>query len=106
MAVLSKDDFINRVKALAGDNADDETLSMIEDFTDTYNDLETRTNDTEDWKSKFEQNDAEWRNKYKERFFSGDSTNPKDVKDVQKEDVIDDSDEDITFDDLFEEREG
>lgn len=106
MAVLSKDDFINRVKALAGDNDDDETLSMIEDFTDTYNDLETRTNDTEDWKSKYEQNDAEWRNKYKERFFSGDSTNPKDVKDEQKKDVIDDSNEDITFEDLFEEREG
>lgn len=77
MPVLSKDDFINRIKSLAGDNADDETLSMIEDFTDTYNDLETRVNDTEDWKSKYEQDDAEWRNKYKERFFSGDSTKPK-----------------------------
>ena len=106
MAVLSKDDFINRIKTLAGDNADDETLSMIEDFTDTYNDLETRTNDTEDWKSKYEQNDAEWRNKYKERFFSGNSTNSEEVKDEHKEDVIDDSNDNITFDDLFEEREG
>ena len=42
MAVLSHDDFMNTVKGLAGDNADDNTLAMIENFTDTFNDLESR----------------------------------------------------------------
>nr|DAW20214.1 MAG TPA: hypothetical protein [Caudoviricetes sp.] len=106
MAVLSHDDFMKAVRGLAGDNADDNTLTMIENFTDTFNDLETRANDTTDWKSKYEQNDNEWREKYKARFFKGDAgTTPTDVMRDQKEDIIDD-DKDISFDDLFKEREG
>lgn len=106
MAVLSHDDFMNAVRGLAGDNADDNTLTMIENFTDTINDLETRANDTTDWKTKYEQNDNEWREKYKARFFESDAgTTPADVMKDQKEDVTDD-DKDISFDDLFKEREG
>lgn len=101
MAVLSHDDFMNAVKGLAGDNDDDNTLAMIENFTDTFNDLETRAKDTTDWKAKYEQNDNEWREKYKARFFEGDAgTDPE-----QREDNTDDGKE-ISFDDLFKEREG
>lgn len=99
MAVLSHDDFMSAVKGLAGDNADDSTLTMIENFTDTFNDLETRASDTTDWKAKYEQNDNEWREKYKARFFEG-----KEGTDPTKEDITDDS-KDISFDDLFKERE-
>lgn len=108
MAVLSKEDFLSKLQGLIGDSADDETLAVIEDFTDTYNDLEARTNDTEDWKTKYEENDKEWRDKYKARFFSGDpSTSSKEVKDEQKKDVTDDTEVDeVTYDDLFKEREG
>ena len=106
MAVLSHDDFMNAVKSLAGNNADDNTLTMIENFTDTFNDLETRASDTTDWKTKYEQNDNEWREKYKARFFEGDAgTTPADVMRDQKEDITDDG-KDISFDDLFKEREG
>ena len=106
MAVLSHDDFMNAVKGLAGDNADDNTLTMIENFTDTYNDLETRASDTTDWKAKYEQNDNEWREKYKARFFEGkEGTDPNEVMREQKEDITDDS-KNISFDDLFKEREG
>lgn len=107
MAVLSHDDFMNAVKGLAGDNADDNTLAMIENFTDTFNDLETRAKDTTDWKAKYEQNDNEWREKYKARFFEGSAagTDPATVIKEQKEDVTDDGKE-ISFDDLFKEREG
>lgn len=102
MAVLSHDDFMSAVKGLAGDSADDNTLAMIENFTDTYNDLETRANDTTDWKAKYEQNDNEWREKYKARFFEGkEGTDPTTVMREQKEDG-----NDISFDDLFIEREG
>lgn len=100
MAVLSHDDFMSAVKGLAGDNADDSTLTMIENFTDTFNDLETRASDTTDWKAKYEQNDNEWREKYKARFFEGEEGT-----DPTKEDITDDS-KDISFDDLFKEREG
>ena len=106
MAVLSHDDFMNAVKGLAGDSADDNTLSMIENFTDTFNDLEARASDTTDWKTKYEQNDNEWREKYKARFFEGkEGTDPTEVLREQKEDITDDG-KDISFDDLFKEREG
>lgn len=105
MAVLSHDDFMSAVKGLAGDNADDKTLTMIENFTDTFNDLETRASDTTDWKAKYEQNDNEWREKYKARFFEGEEgTDPTTVMKNKEEDITDD-DKDISFDDLFKERE-
>lgn len=106
MAVLSHDDFMSAVKGLAGDSADDSTLTMIENFTDTFNDLEARASDTTDWKTKYEQNDNEWREKYKARFFEGkEGTDPTIVMRDQKEDITDDG-KDISFDDLFKEREG
>ena len=106
MAVLTHDEFMNAVKGLAGDNADDNTLAMIENFTDTFNDLETRAKDTTDWKAKYEQNDNEWREKYKARFFEGDAgTDPATVISKQREDITDDRKE-LSFDDLFREREG
>lgn len=106
MAVLSHDDFMRTVKELAGDNADDNTLTMIENFTDTFNDLEARASDTTDWKTKYEQNDNEWREKYKSRFFEGkEGTDPTEIIGEQKEDITDDG-KDISFDDLFKEREG
>lgn len=106
MAVLSHDDFMSAVKSLAGDSADDNTLTMIENFTDTFNDLESRASDTTDWKTKYEQNDNEWREKYKARFFEGgEGTDTIEVMREQKEDINDDG-KDISFDDLFKEREG
>lgn len=106
MAVLSHDDFMNAVKGLAGDSADDNTLTMIENFTDTFNDLEARASDTTDWKTKYEQNDNEWREKYKARFFEGkEETDTTEVLREQKEDITDDC-KDISFNDLFKEREG
>lgn len=106
MAVLSHDDFMNTVKGLTGDSADDITLAMIENFTDTIKDLETRASDTTDWKAKYEQNDNAWREKYKARFFEGnEGTDPTSVMSEQKEDITDDG-KDISFDDLFKEREG
>lgn len=102
MAVLSHDDFMNAVKGLAGDSADDNTLAMIENFTDTYNDLEARASDNTNWQEKYQQNDNEWREKYKARFFEGNGgTDPTTVMQQQKEDS-----KDISFDDLFKEREG
>lgn len=72
MAVLSKEDFLNLIKERTKDNTDDDTLKFIEDATDTINSLSNT--DGEDWKTKYEDNDKMWRQKYKERFFSaGDS---------------------------------
>lgn len=72
MAVLTREQMMEQVKAVVGDNTDDATLKFLEDFTDTLTDLETKAQgDGEDWKSKYEQNDKEWRERYQQTFFSG-----------------------------------
>ena len=77
MAVKTREEILESVKARVGEQTDDETISFLEDISDTLTDLETRANgDGEDWKTKYEENDREWRRKYTERFFSTEP-NPK-----------------------------
>ena len=101
MAVLSKEDFLNLIKERTKDNTDDDTLKFIEDATDTINSLSNT--DGEDWKTKYEDNDKMWRQKYKERFFSaGDSAGNEDKS--TKEEEEEEKDTDIVaenFDELF-----
>lgn len=70
MAVRSKEELISWVKERAGEDYDDETVGFIEDLSDTWDDWEKRQRreDEEDWKSRYEENDREWRRKYVERF--------------------------------------
>ena len=101
MAVLSKEDFMSRIQAIAGEDTSDETLSLIEDMTDTYNDLESKTGspeDGEDWKSKYEELDATWRKKYSERFFSNEGGEGDPEPDPEPG-----NDSPKTYEDLFEE---
>lgn len=93
--VLPKEDFLSRIKTMVGDKTDDDTLSFLEDATDTINSFGS---DTEDWKTKYEELDKTWRDKYKARFFN---------KDESKDDFeeSDGTKEVKTFDDLFKEEE-
>ena len=69
--IKSKAEILEIIKARVGDDTSDETLTMIEDITDTLTDLEKKAaGDGKDWKAEAERIDAEWRQKYKERFFS------------------------------------
>lgn len=71
MAVRTREEILESVRARVGEQTDDETIAFIEDISDTLTDLETRaTGDGTDWKAKYEENDAEWRKKYTERFYS------------------------------------
>lgn len=105
MAVRSKDEIMNAIKARLGDDTSDEALAIIEDVNDTLSDYETRS--AEDWKTKYNELDANWRKRYRDRFFQ----TPGD-KDTDKDDVVDDNAEDLqdegkekSFDDLFDEKE-
>lgn len=100
MAIKSREDLLKSLNTLIGDNSSDENLAILEDVTDTLKDYEEKTADQTDWKTKYEQNDADWRKKYKDRFLSGEE-----IKDEQEEDVKKDS-KSLTFDSLFKEREG
>lgn len=76
MAVKTREEILESFKTRLGENTDDESISFLEDVTDTLDDFEKRANgDGIDWKSKYEENDANWRKKYTERFFS-DEPNP------------------------------
>ena len=99
MAIKTREDLLKSLNTLIGDNSSDDNLAILEDVTDTLKDYEEKTADQTDWKTKYEQNDADWRKKYKERFLSGEA-----IKDEQEEDVKKDS-KTLTFDSLFKERE-
>lgn len=91
MAIKSKAEILELVKARIGDDTSDEALAIIEDVTDTLDDYETRIADSGDWKARYEQNDADWRKKYKERFFSP----------TEEIDEPEEVEEKRTFEDLF-----
>lgn len=76
--IVTLNELLNTLNDIIGENTSDEALSMIENLTDTFNDLSTKAtnNDAEQWKSKFEENDKAWREKYKARFMSGGSEPP------------------------------
>ena len=93
MAIKSLDDILNSIKEQIGDEQTDEAIELLEDITDTFN--EVTKNNNEDWKKKYEENDKAWRNKYKERFTS---SSPNNEDDLGGED---DEPKPKTFDDLF-----
>lgn len=71
MAIKTKEELLASLKQSFGDNTDDATLSLIEDVTDTYDDLNSKAKpDGEDWKAEAERIDKEWRQKYHDRFFN------------------------------------
>lgn len=101
MAIKSKEELLEDIKKTTGDDTSDETLGLIEDITDTLNDYDEKVHDQTDWKQKYEDNDKEWRNKYKERFFSTDGTDtvPKDTELIDTDDTEEKKPK--TFLDLF-----
>lgn len=100
MAIKTNAELLEQIKSRLGEDSSDEALSFIEDVTDTLNNYESITADTNNWKKKYEDNDKEWREKYKARFF-----NPEPDKGVQNEPQTYDDDEPavLTYDKLFKE---
>ena len=71
MAIKTKEELLASLKQSFGDNTDDATLSLIEDVTDTYDDLTSKAKPGgKDWKAEAERIDKEWRQKYHDRFFN------------------------------------
>ena len=66
MAVKTVDEIMAKVRERIGEDDSDEAIEFIEDISDT---LESFSN-AEDWKTKYEENDKKWREKYRDRFFT------------------------------------
>lgn len=96
MAVRTKEEILKSISTRIGEQSDDETIAFLEDVTDTLTDFETRANgDGENWEQRYKDNDAEWRKKYTERFFSSEPTDPPEPKPKDEETKP------KTFEDLF-----
>jgi len=91
---LSRDELITKVKEYIGDRNDDETITLLEDISDSF------TDDTENWQEKYETLDNAWREKYISRFTEPASKESENI--IENNETIEKS---TSFDELFKESE-
>lgn len=92
MAVVERDELIQRITSVLSDPESDDSLSLIEDVTDTLD-----AGSSDDWRTRYEENDAAWRKRYKDRFLKKPDKEPE-IEEEEKE-------EKKTYDDLFKVKE-
>ena len=92
MAIKTIEELMGAVRARVGEDTSDEAIAFVEDVSDTLASL----SNAEDWKKKYEDNDAEWRKRYQDRFFNPDKPN-------DPEHEPDPEPKKLTFDELFKE---
>lgn len=87
-------ELIEVVKTRIGDNPDDDSITFLEDITDTLTDYDNKTKDNTNWKEKYDELDKSWKQKYIERFSDG-----------VNEDLDEENEDDVAvpekFDELF-----
>lgn len=96
--VKTKEEMLAEIKAYIGDRTDDETVSLVENVTDTLSDMEKNVNA----EARVKEVEDMWRAKYMERFFDGD--NEKKTAEVKEEEETDKAEE-IKIEDLYTEKE-
>lgn len=94
MAKLSKEELLEKVRKYIGDRTDDETIEIIEDISDSVD-----TDDSDEWKRKYEENDKMWRDKYISRFYE------KKEEELDTPTEHEDEKEYSSYEDLFEKEE-
>lgn len=99
MAVKTKDEILKQIKERIGDDTSDTALQLIEDVNDTLDSL-TASADSEDWKTKYEQNDADWRKRYRDRFFNVGADDEYDNPDPNEEPKVEHKNP-VSFEELF-----
>ena len=100
MAVKTKEEILNSIKAKIGESTEDADLALLEDLSDTLDDLNTRVTQAGDWKTKYEENDKAWKQKYRDRFFNAEAD--KEIEQKLKEDEHEKEEpKKLTFDALF-----
>ena len=99
--IKSKEELIEEIRAVVGDDTSDNVIALIENVSDTMTELET--SDGEEWKQKFEENDKMWREKYISRFTEGTTEPSAEPTEPTTEPKEDDEEKEKTFEDLFEE---
>lgn len=97
MSIKTKDEILSTLKTLLKDDTSDEAISILEDVTDTFDDMQSKTHgDGTDWEQKYNDLDKEWRQKYRDRFFNHSADDPEDDETPDDEPV-----EKVKFEELF-----
>ena len=97
--VKTKDEIMKEIRAYIGDRSDDQTISLVENISDTIDDYAAHG----DYDTKLMAVEEEWRKKYMERFFEGDKEEK--ISEVKEEKEDNDKSEEIKIDDLYTEKE-
>jgi 2-phospho-L-lactate transferase/gluconeogenesis factor (CofD/UPF0052 family) len=98
--VKTKDEIMEEIRAYIGDRADDQTIALVENISDTIDDYAAHG----DYDEKLMAVEAEWRRKYIDRFMNG-SENKTDVEVEKTEDDEKVKAEEIKIEDLYTEKE-
>lgn len=85
MAKRNREELIADFTAYAGERNDDETLTFMENLSDSFP-------DGEDWKAKYEENDRAWRERYRSRFLTMSNTGTLEPDPPETEETHDDVD--------------
>lgn len=98
MAVRSKEELLELVNTRIAGDTSDEAISLVEDISDTYDDLSSKVGSAEDWEKKY----TALTEKYKERFYKGDDSKgiEEDIDEVEEDKTVEAP---KTYDDLFKE---
>ena len=98
---MTREEFMAHVRTLVGEGDDDDALREIEFFSEFYE----NAGKAEEYKSLYESNDAEWRRRYRDRFFGGNENTVEQIPpEVPSGEEANENDEpDISLDDLFKE---
>ena len=114
MAKLNREQFLEAIKARIGDDTSDLAMQFVEDMTDTFDGFANEGNSQRiseleqqltDAKTEKENLDKSWRQRYRDRFFSGidEDKLPPEVKDPEPVEVEPDRATTIQVNDLFTE---
>lgn len=95
---LSKDELLGKVKDAFGDSTDEKYISLLEDISDSMEDVNAELTQTVETLT---QELADLKQKYIERFFTADETQPEEQTEEPTEED-NESVEDVTIDELFE----
>ena len=114
MAKLNREQFLEAIKARIGDDTSDLAMQFVEDMTDTFDGFAIEGNSQRiseleqqltDAKTEKDNLDKSWRQRYRDRFFSGidEDKLPPEVKDPEPVEVEPDRATTIQVNDLFTE---
>ena len=93
MAAYTREEFLEALRKRVGEDTSDEAIAFVQSMTETYDAM--AANNGEDWKKKYEENDAQWRQKYRDTFFQ--------VTPEPEEPQTEEPKKPHTFNDLFKE---